>query len=285
MKMRGAQEWSTLVRPLGIEGIELYRGLCASSYPRYVLDDYKLGVMPRGGQYHLYRGRREFAPPGSLLVVQPGEVVSGYATDETGFAYRILAVEPRLLSDAAAALGLHQPDGPDFPQGIVDDHALAAWFVRLHGALETEDDDGSAVPTLERQDRVATFFTALIARCAATEPVTPRPSAAHPAVKRARQHLEEHYAGSISLDDLARVSGMENMFRLARLFTRDVGVPPHAFQLQTRMTRAKELLASGAEIVDVAIATGFGDQSHFTRHFTRRVGVPPGAYRRAHRGA
>jgi AraC-like DNA-binding protein len=57
-------------------------------------------------------------------------------------------------------------------------------------------------------------------------------------------------------------------------------LPPHAFQLQLRVDRAKTLLARGLDIAAVAQRTGFADQSHFTRVFRRSVGVTPGRFPR-----
>jgi len=59
-----------------------------------------------------------------------------------------------------------------------------------------------------------------------------------------------------------------------------VGLPPHAFQLQLRVDRAKTLLAGGVDITAVAQRTGFADQSHFTRILRRSVGVTPGRFPR-----
>jgi AraC-like DNA-binding protein len=68
-------------------------------------------------------------------------------------------------------------------------------------------------------------------------------------------------------------------FHLLRVFRAAVGLPPHAYQIQLRVARAKELLRAGMPIAAVAVEVGFVDQSHLTRHFKRLVGVPPGRYR------
>jgi AraC-like DNA-binding protein len=67
---------------------------------------------------------------------------------------------------------------------------------------------------------------------------------------------------------------------LVRLFREAVGVPPHAFQLQLRVSRAQQRLASGDSAADVAMACGFADQSHFSHCFKRIVGFTPGAFKR-----
>ncbi|MFM2303350.1 MAG: hypothetical protein RLZZ135_759, partial [Cyanobacteriota bacterium] len=64
--------------------------------------------------------------------------------------------------------------------------------------------------------------------------------------------------------------------RLNRVFSQEVGVPPHAFLNQVRVWRAKAQLAKGIAISQVAVETGFYDQAHLTRHFKRLLGYTPG---------
>jgi AraC-like DNA-binding protein len=97
------------------------------------------------------------------------------------------------------------------------------------------------------------------------------------AVQVVRSYLEENYAATVSLDQLARLVNL-SPFHLAHLFRQEVGMPPHAFQLQLRLSRARGLLLQGRPVSEVATETGFFDLSHFTRHFKRQFGVTPGNY-------
>jgi AraC-like DNA-binding protein len=65
---------------------------------------------------------------------------------------------------------------------------------------------------------------------------------------------------------------------LVHLFHKELGLPPHAYQIQLRVAHARRLVASGTPLAEVASLTGFADQSHLTRLFKRIVGVPPGQY-------
>jgi AraC-like DNA-binding protein len=67
-------------------------------------------------------------------------------------------------------------------------------------------------------------------------------------------------------------------FHLNRVFSKEFGLPPHAFLTQVRVARAKALLKQGTSITQTALEVGFSDQSHFTRHFRRLVSVTPGHY-------
>jgi AraC-like DNA-binding protein len=65
---------------------------------------------------------------------------------------------------------------------------------------------------------------------------------------------------------------------LTRVFTKEIGMPPHAFQTQVRISEAKKLIRAGWPLSTVAAMTGFADQSHFIRHFKRLLKITPGEY-------
>jgi AraC-like DNA-binding protein len=83
----------------------------------------------------------------------------------------------------------------------------------------------------------------------------------------------------VPLAELAAAADL-NPFRLVRCFTREFGLPPHAFLLQVRLQRAARLLRRGEPPVLAALEAGFADQSHLHRHFLKCYGVTPGDYRR-----
>jgi AraC-like DNA-binding protein len=142
---------------------------------------------------------------------------------------------------------------------------------QLHGALEGE------ATALERQERACELFELLVTQfmehVGAARPVRPAS-----AVRRARDLLHDRFADNVSLDDLAVASGV-GRFQLARQFHAAFGLPPHAYQMHVRVSRAMTLIRRGLPLVQVALETGFHDQSHLTRHFTRTVGISPGRYR------
>lgn len=98
--------------------------------------------------------------------------------------------------------------------------------------------------------------------------------------RRSIELLNDRLDEKISLADLADEFNL-SPFHFARLFKRATGYPPHEYQLQLRITRARELLRSDARktIVEIACELGFSDESHFRRHFRRIVGTTPSRYR------
>jgi AraC-like DNA-binding protein len=90
----------------------------------------------------------------------------------------------------------------------------------------------------------------------------------------ARDYLEAHAADKVLLRDLAARVG-SSPYRLVRIFSEQVGMPPHAYQTQVRIRQARRLLAAGVPAESVAGQLGFCDQPHLIRTFKKYTGVTP----------
>jgi AraC family transcriptional regulator len=101
--------------------------------------------------------------------------------------------------------------------------------------------------------------------------------------RRARDYLEAHLDGEISVTLLADACGLSST-HFSRAFRKSIGTSPHQWLMQRRVDRARQLLRDpDIALADVAMTCGFADQSHFTRVFTRLIGISPGQWRRSYR--
>ena len=97
---------------------------------------------------------------------------------------------------------------------------------------------------------------------------------------RARDMLRDTDECPLTIDDVAREAAM-SPFHFIRLFSALFGETPHQFRIQTRLDRAKHLLALGNHsVTDVCMEVGFSSLGSFSALFARRIGTPPSAYRR-----
>ncbi|MCI0607336.1 AraC family transcriptional regulator [bacterium] len=87
-------------------------------------------------------------------------------------------------------------------------------------------------------------------------------------MKHPRDYLMDNHVENVSPEQLSQIVGL-NPFHLTRLFSAELGLPPHLFQTRVRVLQAKKLIKQGWIISNVSQATGFADQAHLTRHFKR----------------
>ena len=240
-------------------------------FARHAHEEYVIGVIEDGVEAFHHRGVMQIAPAGSLLVINPGEVHTGYAADEDGWAYRVMYPEAAILVKAAAEFRGRKSDAPFFREPVIRDLPLVRFLRDLHCSLE------ESFNALESQSLLLNAFVQLIARHSENRPRLREVAHEHHSVKRVREYLEEDFSAPPSLDQLAQAVGL-SPFHLIRVFQKEFGLPPHAYLTQVRIKRARALLAAGWPLAEVAQETGFADQSHFTRRFKSLVGVTPGIY-------
>lgn len=105
------------------------------------------------------------------------------------------------------------------------------------------------------------------------------PQAVDGVLKLVTDHISSECRSDIRLDDLAEVSGLSKYYLVNRFKCR-FGITPHAYFLNVRINRARELLKTEMSIVDISLSLGFYDQSHFTNTFLRYTGTTPSEYRK-----
>ncbi|MEO0796722.1 MAG: AraC family transcriptional regulator [Verrucomicrobiota bacterium] len=95
-------------------------------------------------------------------------------------------------------------------------------------------------------------------------------------------YINEHYADSIEIADLAKIAGL-SVSQFERRFKSVFQKTPTRFLIQYRLTCASRLLINTNDTLSsIAHEVGFYDHSHFSREFQKLFGTPPGVYRREH---
>jgi AraC-like DNA-binding protein len=250
----------------------------AAELPRHAHAEYQLcAAFGFPGEYH-YRGARHPVPTGTLTVLHPGEahVVRDPYDRDAAATYLMMYVAPGRFAEVASQVAGRVEPEPFFGDAVLRDPDLVRLFVALSIASRR------AQPGLRVDELLVELLTRMVERHAGVRRNDRRPRRAHAVVARVRAHLEERYHEPMRLRDLASMVHL-SPHRLNRIFSEQVGVPPHRYQLNVRIDRVKRRLALGEDIATAAVAAGFADQAHLSRHFRRLVGLPPGRYRRAAR--
>jgi len=237
-------------------------------------DAYSIGVVTRGALSYDYRRSVFTAPSGTISIIEPGEMHTGYAGHEWGWSYRNFFVGADLMRRVADALS-DQPGLPSFDSPVRLDPLLAARLLRLHRTLEISREP------LEQDSELFDALSQLLIRHSSHRLET-TPPRSRPAVRRAREYIEDRLEDNVCLDEVATAAGY-SPFHFLRIFRQEVGLTPHGYQLKVRIDRAIELLDRATPLAATALECGFADQSHLTRRFKQVMGVTPGQYLRGHR--
>ena len=95
-----------------------------------------------------------------------------------------------------------------------------------------------------------------------------------------REHVAEHWAEPLALDELADLACVHRVY-LSHAFHHFFGQTLSGYLRTLRLFHAAELMRAKTDLTEIAIDCGFFDQSHFTHAFHHQHRVSPGQYRRA----
>lgn len=257
-------------------GLSLMRAdFTTHEYPPHTHQAFVVAVTEQGGSVIKSRGRVEEAHRSALFVFNPAEPHAGWMGRSRRWRYRSLYLTQSAIDTLAAELGIEAV--PYFTQNLFRDADLIDGFLSLHHALE----EGHGA-FRERELLVGTFgrlFERHGSRGGRIE-AAPRDQVL---LARAIAVMRARHAEDLGLTELAREIGLTT-FQLIGLFRRTVGLTPHAYLTQIRLSAACRGLRRGLPIADVAAGAGFYDQSALTRHFKRAYALTPRQFARAAAG-
>lgn len=257
------QDWILRSQSSGVERIEAF--FHGHGYQMHRHDTYALGITLAGVQSFQYKKSLRHSLPGNSMALYPDEPHDGQAGNELGFRYRMLYIEPAVLQDALGGMPL-----PFVESGISTDarmfHALRNLLTQMDGAVEPlQQDDG--------------IFELAAAMNAVSGQRPRRHAADFQAAQRAREYIHEALDRTLTLDELAQVSGRDR-WSLTRDFRSFFGTSPYRYLSMRRLDLARRLMVQGQSLAAAAALAGFADQSHMTRLFSKTYGIAPARWLR-----
>jgi AraC-like DNA-binding protein len=101
-----------------------------------------------------------------------------------------------------------------------------------------------------------------------------------PRIAASLRHLRENLGRDLSVEDLARQSGLGTV-RFRQLFQEATGRSPRQFLVRARLTEAaSQLRRTSDSIATLAARCGFPTEGHFYATFRREYGVTPRQWRK-----
>jgi AraC-like DNA-binding protein len=202
-------------------------------------------------------------------MANPGEIHDGSPLNGNARGWRMIYLDPALVAREVEEEIAGQAE---IVRPVARDPLLAGRFARLFACLTASQSE-----RLAREENLLRSLIYVLTKHGTWRPSFKGPS---PSVAKALQLLDSAPATSVSLSELAALSGVSR-FQLLRGFAREIGITPHAYLVQRRVRLARQLLADGQTPAQAALQAGFADQSHMTRAFVRQLGITPSRYRAA----
>lgn len=237
-------------------------------FGRHTHDQFGIGLIVRGAQVSMSgRGRVE-AVVGNVITVNPGEVHDGSPLGTESRSWRMLYFDPTVLSGAMQVLTESRSGCVELSSPVFRNREPAAHFSTLFRIL-TDSRGGHS--EIEQEETLLFLLAGLLASPRIEKKGVPK------SIILAKERIDDDPSLPLSLHELSALGGV-SQFQLLRVFSTVTGLTPHAYLIQRRLQKARQLIAGGMSLTDASYTAGFADQSHMTRLFVRTYGITPGAY-------
>lgn len=236
-------------------------------YKEHIHDTFSLGINLEDKSIYTNKDKKYDFDVGMIAVVNPNEVHSCNPIKKTPNLYYMLYLDEKWCTGIQNSICDEISAFKTFPENIIHDINLYNKFKTLCENIFSDIDYN------EKEDELINFFTKLFGKHlnrSATK-------VEDPLFDKILDFLNKNYKENISLEELSSQFNL-NPFYIIRLFKSNINMTPHAYLLNIKINRAKELLKKGLSIVDTALECGFSDQSHFHRNFLRIVATTPKSY-------
>ncbi|MEH6444013.1 MAG: AraC family transcriptional regulator [Oceanospirillaceae bacterium] len=270
--MHNTNNWLQLHRD-SHSGIETLRAhFKGHAYDPHWHDTYLLGFTEQGVQQFNCRRKLCTSTTGGNFLIEPGEIHDGRAPENDGFTYRQLYIPEPWLKREMMSLFPQLPDTLQLSSAttLIEDRRLTSAIAAAFMALQQGE------PAIVREaclDQLLVCLTAVLK----LQQLHDNPHKVSALARQARSFLHANLERDINLEQLAEQLNTDR-FRITRAFKQAYNIAPHAYLIQLRLSKARQLLSEGAVPAEVAAKLCFSDQSHLGRWFRRAYRLTPAQY-------
>ena len=223
-------------------------------------------VLESGGEEYPFR-------PGTMFVAGPDDVhrIRSYPKGMSKYWFLF-----RIPKDGFPFLNLPKEEASSLVSSLValanktfaGGDEIKKLFKRLFSLCDTLPPD-TPERTLRLRSAVLSLLLAVVDAAAATSR-----DRAEVRLGRLVEDMRNHPELSYPLDEISESLGLSPSNLLVR-FKRLTGLPPHAFLLEQRISRAKEMLSAKKSVAAIARDLGFSSSQHFSNQFKAVTGISP----------
>jgi AraC family transcriptional regulator len=251
-------------------------------HARVLFRDLALGVYLSG--CHMIRRQigasvvEGWSDPGTINLTPPG--VEGIWEATASSRAAVVVIRPEFLSRVIEEYwGADSRKVEIINQFLIRDPVIET--ITLNLARETAG--GSPAGRLYVESGCEFLAHHLIYRYSSLSPTPPR-SMGGLSSRRLRlvlEYIEDTLGQPIKLRELAALAGISAR-HFERAFRQSTGSSPHAYVMERRLHRARDLLINRPElpIEQITLRLGFSSSSHFSSAFRRQTGLTPTDFRK-----
>ncbi|MFA9373279.1 MAG: AraC family transcriptional regulator [Poseidonibacter sp.] len=237
-------------------------------YKKHFHDTFSLGANKEGESIYTNANKEYLLKKNGLSIINPKVVHSCNSCSDILNIYYMLYLDTSWCKNIQKLINENVQEFVSIPVDILEDENFYYKYLNLCEYLFSD------YTILEKENELIVFFLDFFSLYLERTNIVIIDEIFQEIVT----YLDKNYKENISLETLSILFDL-NSFYIIRLFKSQMNLTPHAYLLNVKINKAKELLQKGYSIVDTALECGFFDQSHFHRNFLKIVATTPKEYK------
>lgn len=255
-----------------ISGVEAISGqYITNDFRRHIHKTYIIGIVEQGKRIITHSDDATQVSENEIFIINPGQVHSCSSESQSGHSYKILSVSSQTMQSIASQISEKQEKRPYFENIHYKNDVLSEKIIRLFDVIEEPESD------IQVESNVYSFLAHLLIYFSESPPLIYVTGEQKDSIKRVCDYISQNFTENLSLNKLAEIACL-SPFHFQREFKKSIGITPHEYLSDFRISESNKMLLRSEDIADIAIQLGFFDQSHFSKIYRKTVGIPPGKY-------
>ncbi len=250
-----------------------YISLAGVTYPsptyhitRTKADMFVIEYVTEGCGYVFADGKMNYVGKDTVYILSQGEKHDYYADSENPFNKIFLNISGDFCKQLLLAYGL---SGKHF----FDGSGLKPTFEKIVDIISSDMPDG------EMQAVLQGIFVEIISKLSVAVSENKHSDEA----RKLKNYLDSNISRLVSVAELAKTIFRSQDY-CQKLFSREFGITPYAYQLERKIQKAKVLLTStNISVGEIAQSLGYNDAHYFSNLFYNKCGCRPTDYRKSRR--
>ena len=227
-------------------------------------NEYSIALITSGNHNFTCNKNDFVAQPGDIRLINPGDI---HVCKSKSWAYITFTPDTNFV-EAFSESCQKELHNITFANPVINNQKLTKLFIDLNYAKKEWQDELMAENILEE---LVVNLISFYSNCSIK---TKNISYSRVKLNQTVEFMKTNFNESLKLETLAHISGLSK-YHFLRKFKEEFGMTPHAYLLQIRIQKAKNMLTQNKALIDIAYSCGFSDQSHFTRVFNKIYGMSP----------
>jgi len=258
-------------------GVEAISGRhILNEFRRHIHKTYIVGMVEQGKRIIDHLDGSTQVSENEIFIINPGQVHSCSSKDQSGHSYKLLSIESQTIQSIASQISEKPEKRPYFKEIHYDNNELSEKFMRLFDMIKEPESD------IEIESNIHAFIAYLVMFFSDYPPLIYMAGEQKDSVKRVCDYIGQNFTENLSLKKLAGIACL-SPFHFQREFKKYMGITPHEYLSDFRISESKKILLKSEDIADISVQLGFFFFFYFSRIFRKAVGVSPGKYTKTNR--